>query len=189
MLSVEDAPSGSPYRRSPSPPRYLCIVCYRSLSRHPATCRTCDSPMLDITEPAVREEVHAEAERRLQRRKYREEAPIFAFSLIAGTAIVVSIGLWWPLGLFLAYPIQRGCLLIYTRLRPGSAIVTYAIRRQRISKELGVDVQVPLVGPRVAPAALTAEALDESIATSTANDPSTLDLMELLKWLGAKIDD
>ena len=53
-----------PYRSEPTQPQFVCVVCYRSLSVHAGECHRCGVERLSLSDPEVRAEVRAEAERR-----------------------------------------------------------------------------------------------------------------------------
>ena len=167
-----------PYRESRPIARFLCIVCYKSMSSYSGLCRTCGVPRLDLSEPAVREQVRLEGERRLQKSLFREYS---ALSLPA--VMVLSPALWWlGAGAFaLVLPLTFLSARVYSALHPKSAIATLAARQRRTSAELGVDIRIDnSMGP----------------GPDTANDtrqpdidPLQLEMEPLLAWLGAKLDD
>lgn len=177
----------SPYRDAQAIPRFICIVCYRTLSAYAGDCPACGVPRLDLSEPQVREQVRAEAEKRLQRRMFRE------YSLLSvSSAAVVAPAMWWlgALAFVLVPPVTMVVSRAYAAIRRNSAIATYAARRKRISAELGVDVRVgEVTQSRLRFGKPEAQLPDDSIATSSDVDPAQLEMERLLAWLGAKLDD
>lgn len=157
------------------------------MSAYAGACRLCGVDRLDLSEPAVREQVHLEAEKRLQKQMYRE------YSTIALTAAaVVAPAMWW-IGSFafaLVPPLTMVFGRFYTHLRKNSAIATMASRRQRISAELGVDVQLDeMTHTASGPRRSTERIRDQLIAANADVDPQTLELEPLLAWLGCKLED
>jgi hypothetical protein len=177
-----------PYREPGRVPRFICIVCYRSMSSYAGACRTCGVDRLDLSAPEVREQVRLEAEKRLQKSMYRE------YSVLALTSgAVVAPAMWWLGGLafVLVPPVTMMVARAYAAIKRNSAIATFAARRRRISAELGVDVQIDemedrgLGGKRKAPYQIP----DDKIANTADVDPLQLEMEPLLAWLGAKLDD
>lgn len=176
-----------PYRSATAIPRYLCIVCYESLSQFAGPCRTCGVDRLDLSSPEVREQVRLEAEKRLQKKMYNE------YSVLAlASGAVVAPAMWWLGGFafILVPPVTMVVARAYAALKRSSAIATYASRRRRISAELGVDVQLDEVqgtfGGRHRSSPLVK---DDQIAAHADIDPGQLEMEPLLAWLGAKLDD
>lgn len=175
------------YRTAPAIPRFICIVCYKSMSQYAGACRTCGVERLDLSEPAVREQVRLEAEKRLQKQMMRE------YSVLALTsgAVVAPAMLWLgSLAFVLVAPVTMVVARAYSALRKNSAIATYASRRRRISAELGVDIQVDEVDYRMGQAEKRSLQLkDEAIAHHADLDPLSLEMEPLLAWLGCKLDE
>jgi hypothetical protein len=160
----------TPYRDAQAIPRFLCIVCYRSLSAYAGDCPTCGVPRHDLTDPAVRAEVLAGMERRLQRRMTREYAV-----LSASTAVLLLPALMVGSGfaaLLLAPPVVFGLSRLYAAIRPKSGIA-FDLARASAKRALLAGKQ-----PRL-----------DRIAVYAALDPARLDMAELLQWLGAELDD
>jgi hypothetical protein len=176
-----------PYRDAKAPPRFLCIVCYRSLSAYSGDCPRCGVPRLDLSDPRVREQVRGEAEKRLQRRMLRE------YSLLSvSSAAMVAPAMWWlgALAFVLVPPVTMVMSRAYAAIRRNSAIATYAARRRRISAELGVDVRVGETRTGSLAIRQPEPVLpDDSIASSSDVDPAQLEMELLLEWLGAELDD
>jgi hypothetical protein len=176
-----------PYRSSKPIPRFICIVCWKSMSSYAGQCRTCGVPRLDLSDPRVREQVRIEAEKRLQKSMYRE------YSVLALTSgAVVAPAMWWLGGLafVLVPPVTMVVARAYAALRKNSAIATFASRRRRISAELGVDVQIDEVEYRGGQARKApGQIKDDAIAHTADVDPLQLEIEPLLAWLGAKLDD
>jgi hypothetical protein len=165
-----------PYRESRPIARYLCIVCYKSMSAYAGPCRTCGVPRLDLSEPAVREQVRLEGERRLQQSIFREYS-----ALSLPSVVLLSPALWWlgAAAFALVLPLTVLSARVYSALHPKSAIATLAARQRRTSAELGVDIRVD-------------NSSDSSLDDDTRQpdlDPLQLEMEPLLAWLGAKLDD
>ncbi|HZS41442.1 MAG TPA: hypothetical protein VFF06_31650 [Polyangia bacterium] len=177
-----------PYRDAQAIPRFLCIVCYRSLSAYSGDCPRCGVPRLDLSDPRVREQVRGEAEKRLQRRMLREYS-----MLSVSSAALVAPAMWWlgALAFVLVPPVTMVMSRAYAAIRRNSAIATYASRRQRISAELGVDVRVGEIDQSRLRFGKPRPELpdDKSIAMHADTDPLQLEMERLLEWLGAELDD
>jgi hypothetical protein len=174
------------YREHPEIPRFVCIVCYKTMSAYAGACRTCGVDRLDLTEPLVREQVRLEAEKRLQKQLYREYSTI---ALAAAAAVAPSM--WWigSLGLALAAPVAMVFGRLYIRVKKNTAIAMMASRRQRISAELGVDVRIDeVVQSMTGPQRQRLHVRDEELAQHADVDPQTLELERLLDWLGCKLE-
>ncbi|MFI5289928.1 MAG: hypothetical protein ACHQ17_09780 [Polyangia bacterium] len=175
-----------PYR-STAIPRYLCIVCYRSLSQYAGVCRTCGVERLDLSSPEVREQVRLEAEKRLQKRMYNE------YSILAlASGAVVAPAMWWLGGFAFIFvpPVTMAVARAYAAIKRNSAIATFASRRRRISAELGVDVQLDEVHDTFTGRQRSAPLpKDAQIANNADIDPGQLEMEPLLAWLGARLDD
>lgn len=173
----------APYRDADRSARFLCIVCFKSMSAYAGNCKTCGAPRLDLADPEVRDQVRLEAEKRLQRRMYREYSGIAVAS-----AAVTAPAMFWIGGVALAYAplLALGLSRVYAWVRRNSAIATYAARRQRISRELGVNVQI---GERKSERQRSLDVPDAAIAKTSDVDPSQLEMTRLLEWLGARLDD
>jgi len=115
--------------------------------------------------------VRLEAEKRLQKRMYGEWSGLFFTSGILLSPFMLLVSIYT---VFLIPPLAAVLAKPYAKLKKQSAIGVYAQRRQRVSKELGVDVQVDQMQPR---------------ALSSGTDPEILDMEPLLAWLGAKLED
>jgi len=178
-----------PYRDPAAIPRFVCIVCYRHLSTHPTTCRDCGVEMLDLSDPAVREQVRAEADKRLQSKMYREWS-----GLALASGVLVSPLVLWLSGyaLLLVAPLSAVLARGYVRVKKNSAIATFASRRRRISAELGVDIQIDEVRQRGMGGGKERSQMqlaDASVAHTADLDPQVLEIEPLLAWLGAKLGD
>jgi hypothetical protein len=175
-----------PYRHSPANPRYICIVCWKSLSQYAGGCRTCGVDRLDLRDPLVREQVRLEAEKRLQSRMMRE------YSVVALTSAAVIAPLMYvmnSLAFALVPPVTMVVARAYGKMRKNSAIATYAARRRRFSAELGVDVQVDDNDYRMGESAFAPKIKDAHVENGADVDPAQLELEPLLAWLGCKLDD
>ena len=149
-----------PYRASPGGIRYVCIACYAYASPSPGLCRYCEVDLLPVDREDVRLDLHAEAERRLQKKMYGE---YFKLSLLGFSLSMPLLFFVGELGFF-AGALGIGALLVkaYTKLRPLSGLALYAERRRRLALELSGQKSLP--------------AGDE--------DPEHLGVDETLRWLG-----
>lgn len=149
-----------PYRDSPGGSRYVCIACYAYASGSPGLCRHCEVDLLPVDREDVRLDLHAEAERRLQKKMYGE---YFKLSLLGFSLSMPLLFFVGEIGFFLG-ALGIGALLVkaYTKLRPMSGLALYAERRRRLELELS--------GQKALPAG------DE--------DPEQLGVEETLRWLG-----
>ena len=150
-----------PYRESPEGARYVCIACYAYASASPGLCRHCEVDLLPVDREDVRLDLHAEAERRLQKRMYGEYFKLSLLGFVLTMPLLFVVG---EVGFFFgALAIGAALTQGYTRLRPQSGLALYAERRRRLALELA--------GQKVLPAG------DES-------DPEQLGIEETLRWLG-----
>ena len=171
-----------PYRDAPREARFLCLGCYRTASSMPGECPGCGVPLLDVADTSVRVQIQEEVERRLQERKWREEVPIFSATLVMTVVVMAILGalstpLQRVLAIALFFPIQRALTRAYTRLRSGSAIATFAARRERLAGELGEDVQMTSM-----------QVPDTALALTAGEDPSSMEMPRLLEWMGVRVD-
>jgi ribosomal protein L40E len=178
--------AGGPYRDDRPVARYVCIVCFRSLGTRAGVCPRCGVERLDLSDPEVRRQVRGEAEKRLERRLYRE----YAGAGVAATLLVAPVTYW--LG-FISYALVPPLAALLGRgwamTRRNSAMAVYASRRRRISAELGVDVQIGDRAESSDDGPGSALIRDEALAAHADLDPQTLEVEPLLAWLGAKIDE
>lgn len=186
----------APYREAPRIARFVCAACYRTLSVRPGRCPNCHVERLDLARPDVREAVRGEGERWLERRANRERAFIVILSLAAGIAFAVVAYLLFnqfvddPIlgfrllvvaGLFFGVVSGTAMMRLYVRFKPAAAMALYATRRQRLALELGRDVGLQTQEPG---------ASDEALARgATAIDPEVADVNELLRAMGATVEE
>jgi ribosomal protein L40E len=169
-----------PYRSEPTQPQFVCVVCYRSLSVHAGECERCGVERLSLADPEVRDEVRAEAEKRLQNRHYGEwfwcylvafltAIPVRFFVKDIFEAFVIALGATFVIG--------AANVKIWERLAPGSMLRLYADRRRRLAAATtpGEAGQKLLAAPAPAPAV-------------RADDPEDAELGKVLELLGAKVD-
>ncbi len=188
MVDHGGAEGGGPYRRGDERARFVCIVCCASLSVGPGRCRRCGVERLALDAPDVEGQLRAEAEKRLQRRAYREYVLLsLAGSVIAGPPMFF----FFPLAAFLFPVAAVACAKLYSRINQHSALAIFSARRRRISRELGTDVQISEApyGDPPGRAPLTPLVRDADLAPGVEPDPSTLALPALLSWLGARIEE
>jgi hypothetical protein len=168
--------AGGPYRSGGERlPRYVCIVCWKTLSTMPGLCPPCGVDRLDLDDDEVREAVRAEAEKRLERRMAREVTAIGAITAALVAPVIPFAGI---AGFALAGPLAALATRLYTARRRGSALAVYAARRRRLAAEIA-----PAVGGITGAAPIATRAADDPV------DPATLDLYALLRWLGATLAD
>jgi hypothetical protein len=162
-----------PYRAAPSSARWVCIACYRSLSTLAGRCPNCHVDRLDLMRSDVRDEVRKHAEKLLQRRMMREEMILGTFSILAGILIT---GSQW-IGILIGLGLRMLLVRAYVKLRPRGALAVYAARRRRLALTTGIDTR-----------SLAGDAIETS-GGDAADDPEIADLDELLRGLGAKLED
>jgi hypothetical protein len=147
--------------------RFVCLGCFRSLSAFSGVCRHCEIERRPLSDPQVREDLRAEAERRLQKRMYAEYFQLSLLGFLV-TLPVVFLFIPPPFGqlLWMASGITAAAFIVksYSRLRPHSALGVFAARRQRL-------------------------ALPAADKKRGEDDPEDFDLSQVLDWLGAKLDD
>lgn len=168
-----------PYRDASRQARFVCLGCYRARPA-PGECPACGVGMVDLSAAPVRVQLREAAERRLNDRKWREEVPLATAALaLTALAVVLLGGLASPLhrivALALFWPLQRALTLGYARIHRGTAIATFAARRQRLAGELGADVLL---------SSSEGERADRALASTAGEDPSAMETPRLLEWLG-----
>ena len=187
--SPPDVPGGAntalgPYRSPGQGARFLCIACFSELATTDGDCPRCRVPRHDLARPEVREAVREEAERRLWRRKHREDLALYALAALPALALLVSLLEWLPLGMvrinllvsFVALvAIKQGLTWCYALLRPGTAHATIAARR--LHNGGGIDGRAAIANMQLA---------DEAIADTAGDDPDVADLRRLLVGLGVR---
>lgn len=153
--------------------RWGCIACYRHVAAHAGLCPDCGVDLLSLDDPAVRADLRAEAERRMQKRMYGE---YFALSMLGFAVTIPLVGFLGQIayvvsGLAMGQALTRG----WARVRPRSALALYAQRRRRLALELSGKP----------PAALPPRG-GSTVATEGEGDPADLGLEETLAWLGMR---
>jgi hypothetical protein len=80
---------------------FVCVACYRSASKGPGICRDCGVARLPLDNPQVLEDLRAEAERRVQKRLYREYSVISVVSFLLTSWLfpiqILFLPVWWIL--------------------------------------------------------------------------------------------
>ncbi len=162
---------GDPYRSPPVDPQFVCLVCFRSLSVQPGECPACGVPRLALANPEVRDELRAEAERRVQARVYGEWFWCYLVAFLVTTPMGFLGGdLWRRLVLWIisAMLVGGANVKIYESLAPRSMLRLFADRRRRL-------LPPAADAPKLLPA--------------HAEDGEDADVRRLLQLLGAKKDD
>jgi hypothetical protein len=145
----------------------VCLGCYAHLADVAGVCPACEVDLLPIDDPAVRDELRAEAERRFSHKAYAE-----FFSLI-----LLAIALWLPIVVFtpgafrifaaLALPLSwKGVSKTWSLVQPDSAMQLYQARRERLKTA---------EQPKLLPA---------HEAQKGRGDPEALDIDGTVRWLG-----
>jgi hypothetical protein len=161
---------GDPYRSPPVEPQFVCLVCYRSLSVQPGECPACGVARLALANPEVRDELRAEAERRVQARVYGEWFWCYLVAFLVTTPMGFLAGdLWRRLVFWIVSAMVLGGanVKIYERLAPRSMLRLFADRRRRL-------LPAPADAPKLLPA--------------HAEDAEDADIRRVLQLLGAKDD-
>lgn len=163
------------YRSEPRDPQFVCVVCYRSLSIHAGECARCGVDRLPLGDPAVRAEVRAEAERRVQNKLYGEWfwSYLVAFLVMALPARLIVGDMLQAMFVWTALSVPLGALnvKIYERLNGRSTMRLVAERRRRLA---------------LATAGAGGEA--QKLLPARADDPEDADLSHVLDFLGARVD-
>jgi len=161
-----------PYRSPPSAPQFICVVCYRTLSVHAGECLQCGVERLSLADPAVRADVRAEAERRLQNRQGDEWFWLYLAAWIV-TALPVFFlvhAIFWRFAVWVATTLVLGSanVKLYERLNVRSVLRLYADRRRRH--------------------ALEAAGAPKALPPARADDPEDAELTHVLELLGARVE-
>jgi hypothetical protein len=158
-----------------SPPRFVCISCFRSASTTEAG-EHCGAPRAALDDPSVVARLHEHAEAVLRRRKQREDLLIWSAAALSG----VLVGLLLSLGMKQFDDIMTALAalvpvlgifygLLHARWFKGSARATLAARS----------------GPAdESPDAM----LRDHVARTATTDPRTMPAPQLVAWLGGTID-
>ena len=160
-----------PYRTEPTDAQFICVVCYRSLSVHAGECPVCGVVRLPLSDPEVRAEVRAEAERRVQKRLYGEWFWLYLAAWVVTTPVRFIIPGFLPAAaLWVAATLVVGAanVRLYERLNARSALRLYADRRKRL--------------------ALATSGGAQKLLPARADDPEDADLKHVIAMLGAKIE-
>ncbi len=161
-----------PYRGETTQPQFVCVVCYRSLSVHAGECPRCGVERLSLSDPEVRAEVRAEAERRLQKRHYGEWFWCYLVAFLATIPVrffVHDIVEAFVVALAATFAVGAANVKIYERLNPRSMLRLYADRRRRL--------------------ALATAGTPQKLLPARADDPEDAELAHVLELLGAQVDD
>jgi hypothetical protein len=134
-------------------------------------CHPCGVERLPLADPRVREELRAEAERRLQKRMYGEYFGLSLLGFVLTLPVILVFGEvpWVLSALGLAWFNTRA----YALLRKRSALGLYAERQRRLRRELASPAERLRLPPPERP---------------SGEDPESLDLDHVLSWLDAKIE-
>ena len=162
--------SGDPYRSPPVEPQFVCLVCFKSLSVQPGECPECGVARLPLSDPEVRDELRAEAERRVQARVYGEWFWCYFLGFLVTTPIGFLTGDIWQRLLFWigsAMVVGGANVKLYEKLNPRSMLRLFADRRRRLTLPAAEQ-------PKLLPA--------------HAEDAEDADLRRLLHVLGAGED-
>ncbi len=162
------------YRSEPRDPQFICVVCYRSMAVHAGECPRCGVERLPLSDPEVRAEVRAEAERRVQNKLYAEWfwSYLLAF-LVMALPVRLVIGdplqamILWVLA---SVPLGAVNVRLYERLNGRSTMRLIAERRRRFALASGPDGGA------------------QKLLPARADDPEDADLPHVLELLGARVD-
>ena len=160
-----------PYRTEPTDAQFICVVCYRSLSVHAGECPSCGVERLPLSDPEVRAEVRAEAERRVQKRLYGEWFWLYLAAWVVTTPVRFIVPGFLPAAaLWVAATLAVGAanVKLYERLNARSALRLFADRRKRL--------------------ALATSGGAQKLLTARADDPEDADLKQVIALLGAKLE-
>ncbi len=160
-----------PYRTAPRDAQFICVVCYRSMSVHAGECARCGVERLPLSDPEVRAEVRAEAERRVQKRLYGEWFWLYLAAWVVTTPVRFIIPGFLPAAaLWVAATLAVGAanVRLYERLNPRSALRLFADRRRRLALATSEGAQ--------------------KLLPARADDPEDADLPHVIAMLGARIE-
>ena len=160
-----------PYRTEPTDAQFICVVCYRSLSVHAGECPQCGVERLPLSDPEVRAEVRAEAERRVQKRLYGEWFWLYLAAWVVTTPVRFLVPGFLPaavLWVAATLVVGAGNVKLYERLNARSALRLYAERRRRL--------------------ALATSGAAQKLLPARADDPEDADLKHVIALLGAKLE-
>lgn len=160
-----------PYRTEPTDAQFICVVCYRSLSVHAGECPQCEVERLPLSDPEVRAEVRAEAERRVQKRLYGEWFWLYLAAWVVTTPVRFLVPGFLPaavLWVAATLVVGAGNVKLYERLNARSALRLYADRRRRL--------------------ALATSGAAQKLLPARADDPEDADLKHVIALLGAKLE-
>ncbi len=160
-----------PYRTEPTDAQFICVVCYRSLSVHAGEYPRCGVDRLPLSDPEVRAEVRAEAERRVQKRLYGEWFWLYLAAWVVTTPVRFLIPGFLPAAvLWVAATLVVGAanVKLYERLNARSALRLFADRRRRL--------------------ALATSGGAQKLLPARADDPEDAELKQVIAMLGAKLE-
>jgi len=160
-----------PYRTEPTQPQFICVVCYRSLSVHAGECPRCGVDRLSLADPAVRAEVRAEAERRVQKRLYGEWFWLYLAAWVVTTPVRFIVPGFLPaaaLWVMATLVVGAANVKLYERLNARSALRLFADRRRRL--------------------ALATSGGSQKLLPARADDPEDAELPHVLELLGARVE-
>lgn len=127
---------GDPYREAPTEPQFVCVVCWKTTAPLPGECPGCGVELLSLAEPEVRDEVRAEAERRLQQRQYAEWFWSYLVAAVLCTPVtwlvhgIIPAGVVWMAATMVVGGVN---VKVWERLNPRSMLRLYADRRRRLA--------------------------------------------------------
>jgi hypothetical protein len=118
------------YRQPPSEIRFVCLSC-EALQPWPGTCPQCEVERLPVADPAVRLELAAARERRLQARAGREQRLLGAAAFLAASPLAWLAG--WPIGVAAWFVVALAGTTLLWRVAArwrGSALHVFLRRRR-----------------------------------------------------------
>lgn len=160
-----------PYRSEPTDAQFICVVCYRSLSVHAGECPRCGVERLPLSDPEVRADVRAEAERRVQKRLYGEWFWLYLVAWVVTTPVRFIIPSFLPaaaLWVMATLAVGAANVKLYERLNARSALRLYADRRRRL--------------------ALASTGGSQKLLPARVDDPEDAELSRVIEMLGARLE-
>lgn len=152
------------YRTSESPPRFICVACYRTASTVDGVCSRCGSPRLSLDNDQVLEDVRKHAAAEKEKRDTRG-------AIILGVPIIgIAIGLYLLLG-----------WMGWINIRPHSSAATWRFQLVNIPAFVLCVVVALAAGAGV-------EIARRKRARTIQRPPSEMSAGELIAFLGATVE-
>jgi hypothetical protein len=173
--------TAGPYRGGSGELRFVCLACYAHASIAGGLCPRCGVDLLSLENEDVRADLRAEAERRMQSRQYSEYFGIYLAAFLAMSPLLALLApgiMFQFVYILVSLGLGRAGHVVYTRLRPNSALALYATRGQRLESAMSGKATPRLPAPRE----------PKHAVESGKGDPEDLTLTQTMRWLGIVAD-